>query len=110
MEDPIPTFSYLVKEIGQRHTDLAYLHVIEPRVNGTRSREGEPGPGESNDFIRELWAPRRLISAGGYTRELAMKVADENGELIAFGRYFISNVGLVFLVFVGIGANLLLSA
>ncbi|PBK86334.1 FMN-linked oxidoreductase [Armillaria gallica] len=94
MEDPIPAFSYLVKEIGQRHTVLAYLHVIEPRANGTEEREDEPGAHESNDFIRELWAPRRLISAGGYTREDAMKVADENGELIAFGRYFISNPDL----------------
>ena len=92
MDDPVPTFSYLVKEIGQRHTDLAYLHVIEPRVNGTEARDDEPGAGESNDFIRELWSPRPLISAGGYTREEAMKVADEKGELIAFGRYFISNV------------------
>ncbi|KAK0184558.1 hypothetical protein F5146DRAFT_938538 [Armillaria mellea] len=94
MEDPIPMFSYLVKEIGQRHTDLAYLHVIEPRMNGFEVREDEPGVGESNGFIRELWSPRPLISAGGYTREEAMKVADEKGELIAFGRYFISNPDL----------------
>ncbi|KAK0184556.1 hypothetical protein F5146DRAFT_1145412 [Armillaria mellea] len=94
MDDPVPTFSYLVKEIGQRHTDLAYLHVIEPRVNGTEARDDEPGAGESNDFIRELWSPRPLISAGGYTREEAMRVADEKGELIAFGRYFISNPDL----------------
>ncbi|PBK85286.1 FMN-linked oxidoreductase [Armillaria gallica] len=77
MEDPITTFSYLATKIG--HTDLAYLHVIELRVNGTEEREDEPGPGESNDFSRELWAPRPLILAGGYTREDAMKVADERG-------------------------------
>ncbi|SJL17669.1 related to NADPH2 dehydrogenase chain OYE2 [Armillaria ostoyae] len=94
MEDPIPTFSYLVAKIGQHHADLAYLHVIEPRVNGTETREDVPGAGESNDFIRELWAPRLLISAGGYTREDAMKVADEKGGLVAFGRYFISNPDL----------------
>ncbi|PBK85283.1 NADH:flavin oxidoreductase/NADH oxidase [Armillaria gallica] len=94
MKDPVPTFSYLVTKIGERHTDLAYLHVIEPRVNGTWARDGVPGAHESNDFIRELWAPRPLISAGGYTRESAMKVADEKGELIAFGRYFISNPDL----------------
>ncbi|KAK0229859.1 hypothetical protein EDD85DRAFT_929641 [Armillaria nabsnona] len=82
MEDLIPTFSYLATKIG--HTDLAYLHVIEPRVNGTEEREDEPGPGESNDSSRELRAPRPLISAGGYTREDAMKVADERGVLVAF--------------------------
>ncbi|PBK85284.1 FMN-linked oxidoreductase [Armillaria gallica] len=93
MDDPVPTFSYLVTKIGQRHPDLAYLHVVEPRVSGTITRD-DVGAHESNDFIRELWAPRPLISAGGYKREEAMKVADEKGDLVAFGRYFISNPDL----------------
>ncbi|KAK0463295.1 hypothetical protein IW261DRAFT_158426 [Armillaria novae-zelandiae] len=93
MDDPIPTFAYLVTKIGQRHPDLAYLHVVEPRVSGTVTRD-DVGAHESNDFIRELWAPRPLISAGGYKREEAMKVADEKGDLVAFGRYFISNPDL----------------
>ncbi|PBK63884.1 NADH:flavin oxidoreductase/NADH oxidase [Armillaria solidipes] len=94
MDDPIPTFSYLVTKIAQHHVDLAYLHVIEPRVSGILIREDVPGAHESNDFIRELWALRPLISAGGYTREEAMKVVDEKGGLVAFGRYFISNPDL----------------
>ncbi|KAK0229881.1 hypothetical protein EDD85DRAFT_972502, partial [Armillaria nabsnona] len=73
---------------------LAYLHVIELRVNGTEEREDEPGAGKLNDSSRELRAPRPLISVGGYTREDVMKVADERGVLVVFGRYFISNVGL----------------
>ena len=32
MKDPIPTFTYLVSQVVQRHPDLAYLHVIEPGV------------------------------------------------------------------------------
>ncbi|KAG7445349.1 FMN-linked oxidoreductase [Guyanagaster necrorhizus] len=92
MDDPIPTFSYLVTKIGQRHPDLAYVHVVEPRVSGNWTRDARKG--ESNDFIRELWAPRPLVSAGGYTREGAMEVADGKGELVAFGRYFISNPDL----------------
>ncbi|KAK0499115.1 hypothetical protein EDD18DRAFT_62810 [Armillaria luteobubalina] len=93
MEDPVPTFGYLVTKIGQRHADLAYLHVVEPRVAGTETRD-DVGGNESNDFIRDLWAPRPLISAGGYKREEAMKVANEKGDLVAFGRYFISNPDL----------------
>ncbi|KAK0205612.1 hypothetical protein DFS33DRAFT_1258643 [Desarmillaria ectypa] len=93
MDDPVPTFSYLVTKIGQRHADLAYIHVVEPRVFGNMLRD-DVRPGESNDFIRELWAPRPLISAGGYTREGAMEVADQKGDLVAFGRYFISNPDL----------------
>lgn len=34
MKDPVPTFSYVVKELAKRHTDLAYLHVVEPVVSG----------------------------------------------------------------------------
>lgn len=47
---------------------------------------------KSNDFIREIWKPRPLISAGGYNRETALAVAETKGDLVAFGRYFISNV------------------
>ncbi|KAK0184553.1 hypothetical protein F5146DRAFT_241665 [Armillaria mellea] len=93
MADPVPTFAYLVTKIGQRHADLAYLHVVEPRVSGTVTRD-DVSAHESNGFIRDLWAPRPLISAGGYKREEAMKAADEKGDLVAFGRYFISNPDL----------------
>lgn len=47
---------------------------------------------QSNDFIRDIWRPRPLISAGGYTRETAIDVAEKKGDLIAFGRSFIGNV------------------
>lgn len=48
--------------------------------------------GESNDFLRAIWKDKPYISAGGFTRDIAIKDADERGELIAFGRYYISNV------------------
>jgi 2,4-dienoyl-CoA reductase-like NADH-dependent reductase (Old Yellow Enzyme family) len=47
---------------------------------------------KTNDFIRKIWSPRPLISAGGYTRELAIDTAETKGDLIAVGRLFISNV------------------
>lgn len=46
---------------------------------------------QSNDFIRAIWSPRPFISAGGFTRDLAIEAADTKGELIAFGRHFIAN-------------------
>jgi NADPH2 dehydrogenase len=90
MDDPVPTYTYLVEKIKQEFPDLAYLHVIEPRVNGAEDRE--PAKHESNDFLRKIWAPRPFLSAGGYTRELGMQVADEKGDLIVYGRYFLSTV------------------
>ena len=47
--------------------------------------------------MREIWYPRPLISAGGYTRDHALEVAETKGDLIAFGRYFISNVSSLLL-------------
>ena len=30
--DPIPQYSYLVSELAKRHSNLAYLHLVEPRI------------------------------------------------------------------------------
>lgn len=106
MQDPIPTFSYLVSEIARRHPELAYIHVTEPRIAGDHEREipeGEVGKSilillpkltsvQQNDFLREIWAPRPFISAGGYYRQLALEVAERTDNLIAFGRHFLANV------------------
>ncbi|KAL0953036.1 hypothetical protein HGRIS_007238 [Hohenbuehelia grisea] len=94
MRDPRPTFSYLVDTIKARFPSLAYIHVVEPRVHGNEVVESD-GADESNDFIRDIWAGRPLISAGGYTRSSALKRSAENdNELIAFGRWFIANPDL----------------
>lgn len=34
MADPVPQYSYLVREIANRHPNLAYIHIVEPRVTG----------------------------------------------------------------------------
>ena len=98
--DPIPTFSYFVTELRRRFPNFGYLHVIEPRIRGVDDRVLAADSTESNDFLRAIWTDKLWISAGGYTRESAMKQADERGELIAFGRFFTSNVRLSFFSFV----------
>lgn len=92
MADPKPTFLYLAAEIKRRHPNFAYLHAVEPRVVGTTFRDDNNiKPQEENDFLREVWAPKPFISAG-HSKETAIKAADEKGDLVAFGRHFISNV------------------
>ncbi|KAF8906670.1 NADH:flavin oxidoreductase/NADH oxidase [Mucidula mucida] len=94
MDDPKPTYTYLVTQIKERFPNLAYIHVVEPRISGIFDRETFPEEW-SNDFIREIWSPRPLITAGGYGRETAMEAADKTpGNLIAFGRHFIANPDL----------------
>ncbi|KAK0493347.1 hypothetical protein EDD18DRAFT_1179657 [Armillaria luteobubalina] len=95
MLDPKPTFLYLVEEIKQRYPNFAYLHVVEPRVAGSTFRDdNDIGPQEENDFLRKVWAPKAFISAG-HSKETAIEAADEKGDLVAFGRHFISNPDLV---------------
>lgn len=93
--DPVPTFSYLVFSLLAAHPELAFNHVIEPRVDGSSDRTGEISDSEQNEFIREIVQKAggctKIISAGGYTRQQAIKAAEE-GDLIAFGRASISNV------------------
>ncbi|KAF5378543.1 hypothetical protein D9615_007071 [Tricholomella constricta] len=92
MEDPITQFTHFVSTLKAKHPSLAYLHIIEPRIDGTTDRS--TALHESNDFIRAIWKPLPLIVAGGYTRETAFKTAEENGDLVAFGRLYISNPDL----------------
>ncbi|KAJ7121366.1 hypothetical protein C8R44DRAFT_622933 [Mycena epipterygia] len=92
MADPLPTFSYVIAQLAVRHPDLAYIHLVEPRINGNATRD-DVGAHESNDALRALWAPRPLVRAGGFTREGAIEAA-ESGDLVAFGRLYISNPDL----------------
>ncbi|EIN03583.1 FMN-linked oxidoreductase [Punctularia strigosozonata HHB-11173 SS5] len=97
MPDPIPQFSHLVSALRAAHPNLAYLHVVEPRITGSEDTAPAPDSNqvESNDFLREIWDGLPFISAGGYTRESAIERSEQSGELIAFGRHFIANPGLV---------------
>ncbi|KAJ7207614.1 hypothetical protein GGX14DRAFT_535313 [Mycena pura] len=96
-DDPMPTYAHLVTELRERYPALAYLHVVEPRVDGSVTVEVKEG--YSNDFIRDIWEDRPLISAGGYTRETAIATADHKGDLIAFSRLYIANPDLAYRLF-----------
>lgn len=91
-EDPKPTYTHMITHLRARHPDLAYLHVVEPRTDNHETIE--PREGASNDFIRDLWRGKPLISAGGYTRETAIDVADQQGDLVGFARPYIANVSV----------------
>ncbi|KAH8823538.1 hypothetical protein DL96DRAFT_1713938 [Flagelloscypha sp. PMI_526] len=107
MKDPIPTFTHFVKALHAAHPKLAYLHLIEARVSGLMDRTPVP-PGteiepksdkyimedESNDFIRDIWLPRPLLTCGGWTRAEAIELA-EKGNCVSFARHFLANPDLV---------------
>ena len=104
MEHPQPTFAYLVARIREAYPRFAYIHIVEPRLSGTLDRTVRQN--ESLDFLRAIWnGPKSaengsvFIAAGGYKPEDALKHCEETDDLVAFGRYFISNVRIRFLPF-----------
>ncbi|KAI8475127.1 MAG: putative 12-oxophytodienoic acid reductase [Monoraphidium minutum] len=89
--DPYGTYGYVVK--GLNKYGLAYVHMVEPRVLG--NADVEPAEGQSLTAFREAF-DGPFISAGGFKRDTAVAaVAGHDADMVAFGRWFISNPDLV---------------
>lgn len=92
-----PQFEYICRELQKRADngkEIAYLHLIEPRVNGTKTKREEVA-WQTNEPFRKIWKGA-LVRAGGFTRETALEAAASDPQtLVAFGRYFISTPDLV---------------
>ena len=96
MADPIPTFSYLIGKLKDKHPNLAYIHSIEARVIANYDVDAEKiSDNETNDTFRKIWGERPFITNGGFkTSDNKVDTVKEKGGLVAMGRYFISNVGI----------------
>ncbi|ETW82310.1 hypothetical protein HETIRDRAFT_427371 [Heterobasidion irregulare TC 32-1] len=94
MPDPIPTFSALATRLRDSYPDLAFLHVVEPRIAGGLDSTAPVDDEESNDFLREIWGTKPYLAAGGFTRDTAIETVEQKGGLVVFGRHFISNPDL----------------
>jgi len=97
MLDPIPQFTHLIQEL--KGLDLAYLHLIEPRISGLEDVDGDGN--ENSDALVEAWGNARpIILAGGFKPDdvrvgMEEKYPDRD-VCVAFGRYFIPNPDLIF--------------
>ncbi|PIL25902.1 hypothetical protein GSI_11655 [Ganoderma sinense ZZ0214-1] len=92
MDDPVPTYTYLVDQLKQKYPNLAYLHVVSPIA----PFNAPPENATQSDFIYRIWSPRPIITTGGYDRESGLKVAAETGQLVGYGRAFLANPDLPF--------------
>ncbi len=89
--NPLALYTYVASRLNEMN--IAYIHIVEPRVNGSQDIDGDP-QGVSSKELRPYFA-NAIISAGGYTRQLALDaIEDGTVNLIAFGRLFISNPDL----------------
>ncbi|KAK9723074.1 hypothetical protein K7432_002134 [Basidiobolus ranarum] len=90
-DTPIETFSYLTRQIQNRYPSMAYLHFLESRISG--NIDVEENESLSLEPFRNIWKGP-FVSAGGYSPESAIEAAEKTGDLISFGRQFISNPDL----------------
>jgi N-ethylmaleimide reductase len=84
-------FGYLAQQLNR--FDLAYLHIIEPRVKGNTVIHENQKPIAAMQ-LRKIFKGR-ILSAGGYEPDSAKDVVEAgDADLVAFGRHFLSNPDL----------------
>ncbi|MGU7785200.1 alkene reductase [Burkholderia sp. PU8-34] len=90
--DPHATFGYVAQRLNDY--DLAYLHVIEPRIRGNEENTDTSEHDVSAKDLRKRFNGT-IVAAGGFTRDNAEQIlVDGHADLVAFGRLFISNPDL----------------
>ncbi|KAG2389319.1 hypothetical protein C9374_013879 [Naegleria lovaniensis] len=93
--NPNALFSAAVKALDSY--DLAYIHLVEPRVVGGALNDNGEAEAQPVVATRDLKPLTKIpiISAGGFNAQTALQVVEEGvTDMIAFGRYFISNPDL----------------
>lgn len=84
-------FLYVAETLNKYQ--LAYLHLVEPRVTGDGEKSDYKGGLVAKDIRNKFKSP--IISAGGYDRESGNKaIAEGAADLIAYGRFAIANPDL----------------
>lgn len=98
---PLTTYSYLLHELEKRAqagNRLAYVSVVEPRVNGAFSLDAKDQTGD-NGFVEDIWKGT-ILKAGNYTYDapefrLVVNDVANDRTLVGFSRYYIANPDLV---------------
>jgi N-ethylmaleimide reductase len=89
--DPRALFDHLVGRLNR--FGLAYLHVIEPRVKGNVVIHEDQAP-IAAAHLRTIFNGT-IVAAGGFEPDSAEAVIEKgDADLVAFGRYFVSNPDL----------------
>ena len=89
--DPKSLFTYVAKHLNS--FGLAYLHIIEPRVRGNVVVAERQGP-IAAEYLRTIFTGK-IVAAGGFEPDTAEAVVTKgDADLVAFGRYFVSNPDL----------------
>jgi N-ethylmaleimide reductase len=88
--DRLGTYAHVVRELNQ--FQLAYLHLVEPRIAGSTDAAQFDEALNSRHFKPLISGDTRLISAGGHTLASGTEaVQSGEADAIAWGRQFIAN-------------------
>lgn len=102
---PVVQFGYLLSELEKRAAEgnrLAYVSLVEPRVNGIFDVSDEylKSTMNSNSFAYQIWKGN-IIRAGNYLKDEELGFPNVEGDvdsndrtLIAASRYYTSNPDL----------------
>jgi N-ethylmaleimide reductase len=89
--DPFSLFSHVAEVLNP--FGLAYLNIIEPRVKGNIVIHEGQAPVASEQLRRNFRG--RILAAGGFEPDSAEAIVrNGDADLVAFGRYFVSNPDL----------------
>lgn len=106
--NPIPQYRHTVSELSK--LGLAYLHLVESRIQGDAATAIYHELPRRNDALIKVWgkgAP--LILAGGYTPRTAIMAAGEmypeQDICVGIGRYFLSTPDLPYRIMHGLAPN-----
>lgn len=89
--DPETTFAYVAERLNE--FQLAYLHIVEPRIRGNETVEEEAAPTASRQLRPLFKGP--IIAAGGFDGRSGNALLEAGtADFIAYGRLFISNPDL----------------
>ncbi|KAF0094764.1 MAG: N-ethylmaleimide reductase [Puniceicoccaceae bacterium 5H] len=87
------TYRYVIEELNRYN--LAYIHLVEPRVDGSQTVEDRHAELYASKFRPHVKGDTRIIAAGGHTRESGNEaIASGAVDAVAYGRLFISNPDL----------------
>ncbi|WP_395407172.1 alkene reductase [Pseudoduganella sp. UC29_106] len=90
--DPEALFTHVARELDK--LNLAYLHLIEPRIAGNVEDESREQAPVASRLIRQHYKGT-IIAAGGFDGDSANAIIESgNADLVAFGRHFIANPDL----------------
>lgn len=91
----VETWSYLTSELQRKHPKLAYLHFVEGRCDLHNEATKNNLIEDNLQPYRQIWKGP-FITASGFSNatQQALDIAEETGDLIAFGRAFIANPDL----------------